>query len=218
MLLPVGSKRASRNNGLLPTMTWTLAMSQTAVTFIGVGVGVAATWLLWLIDHYDPIWSLRHLKHERLSGQWHGWSVYIPVEGFFSRDSEAIYQTAVNFRQRGRRIAFEETLTHIFDINGEPLGHLPARHFSGRGRIDGDFDISGSFKERGGLTVGSMHIVVDWRANELTGILSVRPQIPGRPVAVKILLRRVGETMPTWEEIGLPLLQELARYSTSHEN
>jgi hypothetical protein len=188
-----------------------IALSQTAVSFIGVGIGVFATFLFWVIDRYDPIWAIRHIKDQKLSGKWHGWSVYIPVEGFFSRDSEAIYQTVVDFRQRGRRVTFQETLTHIYDINGAILGNLAARHFSGQGRIDSDFDISARLKEQDGLTIGSMHIVVDWRANELTGILAVRPQIPGRPVAVKILLRRVGETVPTWDDLGLPLLQELAR-------
>lgn len=199
-------------------MSLVATLPSTAVSVLGAGAGIAVSVLLWMIDRYDPIWAIKHVNDQRLTGKWHGWSVYIPVDGFYSRDSEAIYRTVVDFMQHGRRITFRETLTHIYNIDGQMIESLGPRRFSGHGRIDGEFDISGRFKEKNGLTVGSMHIVGDWRAGELTGILAVRPQIPGRPVAVKLLLREVDEPMPTWEDIGLPLLQELARDHDRREN
>jgi len=193
-------------------------ISQTAISVISAGVGIVVTVLLWIADRYDVDWALKRAKGERITGRWYGWSVYIPVNGFFSIDREAIYKSVVDFKQRGRRLTFDETLTEIYDIDGRHLAHLAQRRFHGRGRIQGDFDISARFKERRGLTIGSMHLVADWRAHEITGILSVRPQIPGRPVAVKILLRRAGEPMPTWDELGVPLLKVLANAHKRQES
>lgn len=186
-------------------------LSPTAVSLLGASVGVIVTVILWAADRYDFAWALRHGREQRLTGRWHGWSVYIPIDGFYSRDSEAIYRTVVDFKQRGRRITFDETLTEIYNIDGSPLWHLGQRQFRGSGAMGGSFDLSARFSETDGLTVGSMHLVADTRAHELIGILAVRPKIPGRPVAVKILLRRVGQQMPTWDDLGVPLLQEIAR-------
>src|SRR4051812_31924765 len=116
-------------------------MDTTAVTLLGAGIGAAATIGVWLADQYEIPAIFRRTHGQSLTGTWSGWSIYVPVDGFFSRDNEAIYETTAEFRQHGRRVTFTETLTRIYAIDGTHLAHLAPRHFRGRGKVGGGFDI-----------------------------------------------------------------------------
>src|SRR5260221_12327493 len=128
-------------------------ISQTAISVISAGVGIVVTVLLWIADRYDVDWALKRAKGERITGRWYGWSVYIPVNGFFSIDREAIYKSVVDFKQRGRRLTFDETLTEFYDIDGRHLAHLAQRRFFGARRIKINFYILVRLLERRGLTL-----------------------------------------------------------------
>ena len=188
-------------------------MSATAVAFLCATIGAATTVGVWLADRLELTAFFRR-ANGRVTGEWYGWSIYIPVDGFFSRDREAIYEVVAKFRQRGQRVTFEETLTRLYDIDGTYLSFLPPRRFRGRGTIGKNYDLSAQLWEKGGLTKGSLYVVVDSRAGELTGMLAIRPPIPGRPVAVKILLRRGDQPRPTWEELGVERIRTLASQSS----
>lgn len=144
-----------------------------------------------------------------VTGDWRGWSAYIPIDGYFFEDHEAIYRTEASFKQHGHHVTVSETLTHIYDIHGKHLEQAPPRKFSGKGIIRHKTDIYISFQEQGSMIDGSMQLFLDPHAAELYGILAVRPRRSARPVAVKLLLRRADQAMPTLEEFGIDRIRQL---------
>jgi hypothetical protein len=157
----------------------------------------------------DAAWLQWHRAGSNISGSWHGWSVYLPVDGYFFEDREAIYRTNVTFKQRGQSITMREQLVRIYDIDGRLLDHIPVRTITGRGKFFNGVDAAVSFG-RDAPTSGAMYLALDQAQQELYGMLVVRPRKNARPVAVKVLLRRSEVTIPTLEELGIDRIRRLS--------
>ncbi len=157
----------------------------------------------------DGAWHQWHRAESNISGSWHGWSVYLPVDGYFFEDREAIYRTNATFRQRGQSITMNEQLVRIYDIDGRRLDHIPVRAITCRGRLFNRIDAAVSFGT-GAPTSGAMYLALDQSQQELYGMLVVRPRENARPVAVKILLRRSDAAIPTLEEMGIDRIRRLS--------
>jgi hypothetical protein len=155
-------------------------------------------------------WAQWRRAGSNIAGSWHGWSVYLPVDGYFFEDHEAIYRTNATFKQRGKLLTMHEHLVRIYDIDGRLLEHIPARRITCRGRFFNGMDAVVSFTGEGARTSGSMYLALDAAKQELYGMLVVRPRKNARPVAVKILLRRSEVTIPTLEELGIDRIRRLS--------
>jgi hypothetical protein len=127
--------------------------------------------------------------HVDITGTWRGWSVYIPVDGFFFGDREAIYRIEATFKQRGRHLRMTERLSKIFDIDGNALDHIAGRDFTGNGIWTGRTEFTLSFDEYLSVSNGVMMGTTDPEASEITAMLLVRPRLGAPAVAVKLLLR-----------------------------
>lgn len=145
-----------------------------------------------------------------IAGSWHGWSVYLPIDGFFFEDREAIYRTNATLVQRGQRLTMHEQLIRIYDIDGRHLEHIPERLITCRGRFHNSVDAVMTFVSKDAATSGSMYLAFDGARQELYGMLVVRPRKNARPVAVKMLLRRSGAPIPTLEELGIDRVRRLS--------
>jgi hypothetical protein len=144
-----------------------------------------------------------------MTGKWHGWSVYVPIEGFFFTDREAIYQVIAEFEQKGRHVSMTEVLKEIYNIDGARLEQYSPREFVGKGEMVSEADVTLNFQEKGGLTCGTMYLVLNTWGDELYGIVAVRNPYVGKPVAVKILLRRIEKQMPSLEELGIDRIRNM---------
>jgi hypothetical protein len=145
-----------------------------------------------------------------ITGIWQGWSVYVPVDGFFFEDREAIYRIEAEFGQRGQRLTMRERITRIYSIDGRPLDQIPTREITGSGRFSSDVDAIVTFSSKDVSFSGTMYLALDATSNELYGILVVRPRHNARPVAVKLLLRRADDTLPTLEDLGIDRIRRLS--------
>ncbi len=188
-------------------------MSTEAATIIGALICASVTILIWVLDKYQVVARLSTTKLN-VTGKWHGWSVYVPIEGFFHKDREAIYRVEAELTQRGRRVWMSEVLKEILDIDGRALDGYPPREFEGKGEMVGDADITLAFAEKHGLTNGTMYLVLNTWGDELYGILAVRNPHIGKPVAVKVLLRRIEKAMPVIEDLGVGTIRALAQRSS----
>ncbi len=156
-------------------------------------------------------WTQWRRAGSNIAGSWHGWSVYLPVDGYFFEDHEAIYRTNATFKQRGQSLTMHEQLVRIYDIDGRLLEHIPERNITCRGRFFNGVDAVVSFTgDQGASTSGAMYLALDAAQQELYGMLVVRPRKSARPVAVKVLLRRSEATIPTLEELGIDRIRRLS--------
>jgi len=187
-------------------------MSSELLTFIATFIGAIATWML---DRYNILDMLKRSKLN-VTGKWHGWSVYIPLEGSFYEDHEAIYKIEAEFKQVGRRIWITEILKDIYNIYGDRLEDLPPREVIGSGMMVGDADITLRFSEKDSLTPGAMYLVLNTWGDELRGVLAVKSPTIGKPVAVRILLRRIEKRMPSLKELGIARIRNLVKPLLTH--
>jgi len=176
---------------------------------IGFAAGGGVVALAWVVSHSRLADGLSR-SQVNLNGQWHGWSVYVPVDGFFFGDQEAIYRTEAEFFQKGRRLRVSEKIHQIYDIHGRPLDHLPPRRFTGRGSVGKQGELVLWFHEQGGVANGAMLCHVHDGGNAIYAVLCVRPRLNGRPVAVKLQLRRASQPMPDLDTLGIDGLRRLA--------
>jgi hypothetical protein len=158
----------------------------------------------------DPARARWRRAASNVAGSWHGWSVYLPVDGYFFEDREAIYRTNATFEQHGQRLTMHEQLIRIYDIDGRHLEHIPERRITCRGRFRNSVDAVVAFSNTDAETSGCMYLALDDTRQELYGMLVVRPRKNARPVAVKILLRRTGVPIPTLEELGIDHVRRLS--------
>lgn len=145
-----------------------------------------------------------------IDGHWRGWAIYVPVDGFFFPDREAIYRTEARFRQWRRRILMSERLTEIFDLAGRPLAHVPPRDISGSGELTTQGELNVRFREEGAPVRGVLLAQLDQQETELRGVIAVRPRTAARPVAVKLLLRRASSSFPTLDELDVESIRRIA--------
>lgn len=158
----------------------------------------------------DPARARWRRAGSNIAGSWHGWSVYLPVDGYFFEDREAIYRTNATFVQHGQRLIMHEQLIRIYDIDGRHLENIPERRITCRGRFYNAVDAIVTFSSHEAATSGSMYLALDDTRQELYGMLVARPRKNARPVAVKILLRRTGVPIPTLEELGIDHVRRLS--------
>jgi len=175
-------------------------------------IAAIATIIAALISKYDML-SLIWRAQFNLSGEWRGMSVYIPIN-IFNVDSECVYKFSARISQIGRKITFNETIENFFDINMNPLTRLP-RQIEGKGKLFGDQDVIIQFKELNSSTCGAMYLVVDRRGIELEGIVAVTNANFHRPVAVRIILRRIDQEEVTEDELDLPRVKAIANTFSS---
>jgi hypothetical protein len=145
-----------------------------------------------------------------MAGTWHGWSVYLPVDGFFFEDREAIYRINATIEQHGRRLAMYEQLIRIYDIDGRLLDNTPVRKFTCKGRLTNSMNAILTFGSADGAISGTIYAALDPAGDEIYGILAVRPRRTGRPVALKMLLRRAEAEMPTLEDLGIDRIRRMS--------
>jgi hypothetical protein len=174
-------------------------------TLIGTLIGVVATGLL---DKYDVIHMFRRSKLN-VTGKWHGWSLYIPLEGYFYRDHEAVYRVEAEFKQTGRRIQFTETLTAIYNLYGKRLKDKSPREIIGSGQMVGEADLTLTSREKSSLTNAALYLMTNTFGDEIRGVIAVTSPTIGRPVAVRLLLRRINKEMPSLDELGIEKIRTL---------
>jgi hypothetical protein len=145
-----------------------------------------------------------------IDGYWRGWAIYVPVDGFFFSDREAIYRTEARFHQWRRRILMKEQLTEIFDLAGRPLTHIQQREIVGAGELTAQGELDVRFREERAPVRGVIMAQLDQEETELRGLIAVRPRAGARPVAVKLLLRRASSPFPTLDELDVENIRRIA--------
>lgn len=146
------------------------------------GVGVL---ILAIIQKFRKSWKSKL----NIEGQWQGMSIYIPLQN--DSDHECIYKLRVTIKQNGPYIKFKESIYEIFD-DQHTLMQRPERIVKGQGKFHGDKDIIIRLQEQKGLTCGVIYMISDYWGNELSGYIVVTNPFDGKPVVVRILLRRAG--------------------------
>lgn len=130
----------------------------------------------------------KHWTHKlNISGEWQGMSLYIPLQN--DNDHECIYKLRVTIKQKGAYIRFEENIYEILDFDNQLMGR-PERKVKGKGKFHSDKDIIIRLQESDCLTCGVIYMVSDSWGNELAGYIVVTNPFDGKPVVVRILLRR----------------------------
>ncbi|MDD4822032.1 MAG: hypothetical protein PHI48_05690 [Bacteroidales bacterium] len=142
----------------------------------------------------------------KLDGKWKGISIYVPLEN--DNDLECVYKINADIEQKGRRIKLTENIYEILDFNNNVLRKEP-RTFVGKGKIMREQDITIDFNEKRGLTCGVMYLVSDYWGNELKGLMAVTNPYCGKPVVVKILLRRVDKEDIKVDDLGFNYLRPI---------
>lgn len=142
--------------------------------------------ILALLHKFRHIWKSKL----NIEGRWQGMSIYIPLQN--DNDYECIYKLRVKIRQRGPYINFEEDIFEILDINNNIMGRQE-RKVRGKGQFYGDKDIIIKLQEEKGLTCGVIYMISDSWGKELFGYIVVTNPFDGRPVVVRILLRRTDD-------------------------
>lgn len=125
-----------------------------------------------------------------IDGRWQGMSVYIPLQN--DSDHECLYKLRVKITQRGPYLYFKEDIFEILDSKNNIMMR-PERTVIGKGKFYSDKDIIIKLQEEKGLTCGVIYMVSDSWGNELSGYIVVTNPFDGRPVVVKILLRRTDD-------------------------
>lgn len=144
------------------------------------GVGVL---ILAIVHKFRKNWKSKL----NIEGQWQGMSLYIPLQN--DSDHECIYKLRVTIKQNGPYISFKESIYEILD-DQQTLMKRPERIVTGQGKFHGDKDIIIRLQEQKGLTCGVIYMISDYWGNELSGYIVVTNPFDGKPVVVKILLRR----------------------------
>lgn len=130
-----------------------------------------------------------------LSGNWTGWSVYIPIEGFFSQNKEAIYKIDALIAQQDNKIKIEERLIEAYTINNTKITQYPGRTFLIEGVIN-ERNIIGTFLTTENVfCFGTLHLFYTIY-HRLTGFISTTHPITNKPAIIKIMLEK------TPKEIG----------------
>lgn len=122
-----------------------------------------------------------------IEGEWQGMSLYIPLQN--DPDHECLYKFKAKIKQTGSYISFEENIIEILDENNQVMSR-PERIVKGKGKFYGDKDIIIKLQEEKGLTCGVIYMISDSWANELSGYIVVTNPFDGKPVVVRLLLRR----------------------------
>lgn len=125
-----------------------------------------------------------------ISGDWQGMSLYIPLQN--DTDHECLYKLKVKIKQSGPYLSFEESIFEILDDSNQIMSR-PERIVKGKGKFYGDKDIIIKLQEDRGLTCGVIYMISDSWGKELFGYIVVTNPFDGRPVVVRILLRRTGD-------------------------
>lgn len=160
---------------------------------------ILAVFCMKIKDFYRYILCFRKSKIN-ISGEWKGMSIYIPLVE--DKDLECIYKLNIKIEQRGGVVDFYEDIYEIRNIYNEPMGR-DKRKVKGKGRFYNDKDIIINLEENAGMTCGIMYLVVTetW-GNELGGMIIVTNPFDGKPVVVKILLRRNDKEDVKLEDLG----------------
>lgn len=124
-----------------------------------------------------------------ISGDWQGMSLYIPLQN--DTDHECLYKLKVKIKQSGPYLSFEESIFEILDDCSQIMSR-PERIVKGKGKFYGDKDIIIKLQEDRGLTCGIIYMISDSWGKELFGYIVVTNPFDGKPVVVKILLRRTS--------------------------
>lgn len=122
-----------------------------------------------------------------IQGEWQGMSVYIPLQN--DHDHECIYKLRAKIKQTGPYISFEEDIFELLDNNLQTLSR-PERKVRGKGKFHSDKDIIIKLQETKGLTCGVIYVVSDSWGKELSGYIVVTNPFDGKPVVVRLLLRK----------------------------
>ena len=186
-------------------------MTTQVATIVAACIAAVGAILAAIISKTNIIPRFRRTRL-KISGKWHGWSIYIPVDNY-NPGTECVYKIQAEFNQRGSHVSMNETLQEFFDLEMNRLEQKP-RHFVGKGSIVGESDVALDFHEIGGLSYGTIFLVINPTADELEGVIALRNFYVGRPVSVKLSLRRIDDKVPPVEELGIDRLRILASQPT----
>lgn len=143
---------------------------------------------LAIIHSFRKSWTAKL----NIAGEWQGMSLYIPLQD--DNDHECIYKLRVKIKQTGPYLSFEENIFEILD-NNHDLMERHERIVKGKGKFYSDKDIIIKLQESEGLTCGVIYMISNYWATELSGYIVVTNPFDGKPVVVRLLLRRKNDTI-----------------------
>ncbi|ESA37759.1 hypothetical protein N836_35905 [Leptolyngbya sp. Heron Island J] len=183
-------------------------MDPGTATLVASLIGAIAVVASAIITKYD-LYLVFSRSRINISGEWRGYAVYVAGEFSEPPNAEALYRVNFRFNQIGSLVFMEARVVEVFDIYVTQIPNSPARFLKGKGHMLRGQDIVIAFANQGSLTCGTIYFTLNTFLREMDGIVALRNPLLGKPVAVKILLRRESETPVQPEDLNLEPIRTL---------